>query len=54
MVGPWLCSVVEVIVLWTVAMQGYGNLLDASVDFHLHSFRGERGVSDVPVGDRAV
>ena len=31
MVGPWLCRVVEVIVIWTVATQGYGNLLDASV-----------------------
>ena len=29
--GPWLCGVVEVIVIWTVATQGYGKLLDASV-----------------------
>jgi len=24
-VEPWLCRVVEVIMIWTVATQGYGN-----------------------------
>jgi len=33
-VGPWLCRVVEVIVIWTVPTQGYGKLLDASVHTH--------------------
>jgi len=30
-VGPWWGGVVEVIVIWTVATEGYGNLLDMGV-----------------------